>query len=572
MTSSSSAHRDRRDDIEKLKSSTFDVVIVGGGISGAWLALHCSQQGFKTALIEKKDYASQTSSSSSKLLHSGMRYMQQFEFNKVRESALERAEYLYAAPHLSNAVPFIVPTYRSFQKSKFFLNSGMLVYKALCVGENKVIGSKEEQLPPITSISAEKLNNICDLSDHDHTGGVMLYERQMHDSERTVLAILQTARDAGAIVINHFSAQDFILEEDRVAGLNCRDELANADVDITAKLVVNAAGPWIDSLNAKLKKSQYAPKVTGYSVGSHIITRQLSSHAIAVTTKHQSNAKIDRGGRHIFIIPWRGHSLIGTSHSELDSVGSDLVIEADHVNQLLEAVNDGIPSAKLKREELISGYSGIYLLQTENIQKTVYQGSGEYQIIDHAAANGIEGLVTCLGAKFTTGRKLSAVSMKLISSKLGSTGNDVARTKLKNADYNSLSAFIKDKQEQYQEILRANTIKHLVLQYGSEIDAFIARIEKDASLLEKICPHLDDLMGQVVWAVENEQTFTLNDMLFNRSSVGLLGIKEEEVSKVALIMAKHLAWSESQLMEQENTVVARLKRTKAALLNSDEQG
>ena len=158
---------------QALASQQFDVCIVGGGISGAWLALHCAQSGLTTALIEKGDFASQTSSSSSKLLHGGIRYLQQFQFGKVRESAIERAHYIYAAPHLSTAVPFAVPTYRDFQRSKTFLRSGMLAYKSLCFGEDRIIESREEHLPPITSISSSGLNEICELEGNEHTGAVV---------------------------------------------------------------------------------------------------------------------------------------------------------------------------------------------------------------------------------------------------------------------------------------------------------------------------------------------------------------------------------------------------------------
>lgn len=554
-------------DLSSLRSQDYDTIIVGGGISGAWLALHCAQQGYRTALIEKHDYASQTSSSSSKLLHGGIRYLQQMQFAKVRESALERAHYLRAAPHLSNAVPFIVPTYRSFQKSKLFLNCGMLAYRFLCLGENKIIASKEQQLPPIRSISANELDQICDLSNEDHTGGVVFFERHMLDSERMVLAVLQTAKSIGAEVHNYVSAQNFMVQNDRVSGVHCRDELTGDEFELNSKLVINSAGPWIDSLNSNLKNADRAPSVNGFAIGAHIITRQICDHAIAITTKHQSDAKIDRGGRHVFIIPWRGYSLIGTSYEDINSPNEDLSIQASHVDQLLDAVNEGMPSAQLSRDDLVSGYAGLYLLHTDNIKATVYQGSGEYQIIDHAKANGIEGLVTSLGAKFTTGRKLSELSMRLINDKLGCQTINTTACKLKGSDYDSLSAFTLAKTEQYSSKFSADQIKHLIAHYGSELDDFIKSLDGRPELHEKICPHQHDIIGQVVWAISKEQAVNLNDMLFNRCSLGLLGIEKTQVKKVAKLMALHLNWSAEQQLEQENQVLTRLADTKAALLD-----
>lgn len=551
-------------DTQRLTEQTYDVVIIGGGISGAWLCLHCAQLGLKTALIEKQDYASQTSSSSSKLLHGGIRYLQQMQFSKVRESALERAEYLYAAPHLSNAVPFAVPTYRDFPRSKLFLNCGMLAYRVLCLGENRIIGSKEQFLPPVKSFSASQLNQVCDLSNEPHTGGVVFYERHMLDSERMVLAIIQTAQKHNADAFNYVAAQDFIQDAGQVSGVFATDEITGEKLAIKSRLVINAAGPWIDNLNKALPKSDSAPKINGFAVGSHIVTRKLSDYAIALTTKLQSDTKIDRGGRHVFIIPWRGFSLIGTSYNEVTSADGDITIQPEHVTQLLDAVNESFPSAQLTRNDLVSGYSGLYPLQTDNIKRTVYQGTGEYQIIDHQTANGVNGLITALGAKYTTGRKLSALTIALIRKKLGVT-KALTRRKLQDSQYESLAEFSAAKIRQYSADYAPQTIEHLIMQYGSGIDAFLDRIADNPGWQNRLSDQHPDLVGQIVWAVEKEQAVSLHDVLFHRTSLGLLGIKEESIRSAAEIMRDCLNWSNDELEQQVKTVLSRLDGIEKAL-------
>ncbi len=551
-------------DTNKLSRTNYDVVIIGGGISGAWLSLHCAQQGLRTALIEKQDYASQTSSASSKLLHGGIRYLQQMQFGKVRESAMERAEYLYAAAHLTTAVPFVVPTYRDFQRSKFFLNCGMLAYRVLTLGENQIISDAEHFLPPIKSISANELNKIYDLRNENHTGAVVFYEQHMLDSERMVLAILQSAQQYGADTFNYVSAESYAINDAVVEGVHARDMLSGDALEIKSKLVINAAGPWIDGLNASLPNADSAPKINGFAVGSHLVTRQLCDHAIALTTKFQSDAKIDRGGRHVFVIPWRGYSLIGTSYDETQQAEPDLTLQADHVDQLLGAVNDALPSANLSREDIVSGYSGLYPLRTDNIKKSVYQGSGEFQIIDHAQSNQIQGLITALGAKYTTGRKLSALTMKLVKQKLAND-KSVPRTKLHCSQYTSLSTFIDAKVKQYEPALDAATVRHLVTQYGSDIDAVMTRIQSDSALLEPITEGQPDILGQVVWAVEREQTVTLYDMLFHRCSLGLLGIQKPAVEIVANLMRTLLDWDQPETEQQLNRVMQRLSATQNAI-------
>ena len=492
--------------------------------------------------------------------------MQQMQFDKVRESALERAHYVYAAPHLSTPVPFAVPTYRDFQRSKFFLNCGMLAYRVLCLGENRVIDSAEQVLPPIRSISAHQLDQICDLSNDDHTGAVVFYERHMNDSERMVLAILKTAQQQGAQIHNYLSAENFIVEGNTVTGVHAKDELGKETFEIKSTLVINAAGPWIDNLNKELQASENAPSINGFAIGSHIITRQLADHAIAITTKHQSDAKIDRGGRHVFIIPWRGYSLIGTSYDDIDSPNGDIRLESDHVEQLLEAINQGLPSAKLCREDLVSGYSGLYPLNTDNIQNTVYQGSGEYQIIDHAAANSVEGLITALGAKFTTGRKLSALTMKLVAKKLG-TPYALEKVRLHASQYSSFADFSAQAQQRYAERFSEGTIKHLLAVYGSQLDDFIASLVRP-ELEAPIFAGQPDLLGQVHWAVVHEQALRLDDVLFNRTSLGLLGITDEAIVTIARQMADDLNWSEDFTKQEIDSMLNKISDTKRALLGS----
>jgi len=558
-----------RRDLSKLIGQQFDVVIVGGGITGAWLSLHCAQQGYQTALIEKADYASQTSAASSKMLHGGIRYLQQMQFDKVRESAMERAEFIYAAPHLSKAVPFVIPTYRDFKRSKFFLNCGMLAYRALCVGENLVIQSAEERLPGVRSISASELNQICDLDNEPHTGAVVFHERHMIDSERMVLAIVQTARDLGAQIHNYVCADSFLGDADNVTGVHATDQITGNQFSINATLVINAAGPWVDNLNNKLKNADNAPSINSYAVGSHIVTRQLCDHAIALTTKHQAHSKIDRGGRHVFAIPWRGYSLIGTSYDEIECPNGDVSLKQEHVDQLLEAINDAMPSAKLTRDDIVSGFSGLYDYRTNNIKSTIYQGSGEYQIIDHQTANKVNGLITALGAKYTTGRKVSARTMKLVHRKLRRSKSaklsDVVRQKLHGSDYISFKQLQSAKLAQYQGQYQPELINHLLVSYGSDIDLFLERVSDDTELQKNICSTQVDLMGQVVWAIEKEQALTLDDVIFGRTSLGLFGIQAHELLGVVELMAQHLNWNQDEQARQLAVTSARLDKTQAAI-------
>lgn len=549
-------------DIVALQKERFDVLIIGGGISGAWLAFHAARSGYRTALIEAEDFASQTSASSSKLLHGGIRYLQQFEFGKVRESAMERAHYIYAAPHLSVPVPFLIPTYKDFQRSKFFLNCGMLAYRFLTFGENRLIEATEERMPPISSLTKAQLNAKLDLGDEPHTGAIQFFERHMVNSERMVLAILQSAATHGAVIANHCRAIELKKESDSVIGVRARDALSGKRFDMDARLVVNAAGPWIDELNTNLDGQP--PRIRGFAVGSHIVTRQISEHAIALTTKHQSNAKLDRGGRHVFIIPWCGYSLIGTSYDEINQPRRNLLPERRHIEQLLAAINSALPSAKLTKNDLVSGYSGLYPLQTEDIQNTVYQGSGEYVIIDHAEADQTDGLITALGAKYTTGRKLSALTMKRVQRKLGGQLK-LSKTRLASGDYSSFAQFKKQMLSQYADKLSAETLSHLLHLYGSDITALLKLTDDQPTLLKAMCASQPDIYAQVVFAARYEQAATLEDVVFRRTAIGFFEVSHAELVSIAKLLATELNWDPIEMEKQLNAVRLRIDHTQRNL-------
>jgi glycerol-3-phosphate dehydrogenase len=550
-------------DLEVLSKQEFDVAIIGGGITGAWLALHASSMGYATVLLERGDFASETSSASSKLLHGGIRYLQQFHFNKVRESALERAEYINASPHLSHSVPFIVPTYSDIKRSKAFLQCGMIAYQALCVGQNKIIGNAREQLPSSYTVSRSQLNEICDLGDSQHNGGVVFYERHMFDSERMVWSILNTAKQQAAQVFNHVNVSALLGENGRVNGLQARDEIGGADLTIASKLVINAAGPYVDGVNQLLGNTPIPPRINAFAVGSHIITRKISDHAIALTTKQKSDAKLDRGGRHVFVIPWRGYSLIGTSYHEVERPDK-VSLQSEHVQQLLDAVNENMPAVNLSRQDVISGYSGLYPLQTEEVRAKVYQGTGEYQIIDHAGEHGVEGLVTALGAKFTTGRKVSELTMDLVNQKLGSR-QALTSSKLFDADYADFTDFNAQKVQQYSNQFPATLVTHLARLYGSQIDQVIDHIKSNKDYSNQIISSQPDVLGQVSWAVEHEMAQTITDVLYGRTSLGLLGITAKELEPIADLMSSKLGWDEQTRRQQIEQVVERLNQVASAI-------
>lgn len=556
--------------LQQLEAENFDVVIVGGGVTGAWIALHCSTLGFKTALVERGDFAGETSSASSKLLHGGIRYLQQLQFGKVRESTMERAAYLHAAPHLSSPIPFIVPTYRDLKRSKFLLRCGIAAYQLLGLGQNAIAPIRQQYDMRIRHFSADQLNEICDISHLNHTGAIAFPEFHMHDSERMVWAIIDSARAKGATVANYVTAEEVLVENSTALGIRVKDEESGKQFSINSKLVINASGPWVDSLNAKPRNASHGkdvePLIQNYTAGAHVITRSLThDHAIAINTKQKSVATIDRGGRHIFIIPWRGYSLIGTSYRETDDPNSTENLSTEDLHQLLEAVNETLPTANLTANDIVSAYVGLYPLRTSTQLQATYQGSGEYTILDHSQEDGLHGLITSLGAKFTTGRILAEKTTRLAETKLNansaSTGKSL-KIKLASASYDNLQSFVQRQSAELSNRFTPSQVTHLIHAYGSHIIDFIDYIDQQDNTQELLRPIMEgqpDILGQVMWAIDKELAIHLDDVLLRRTSLGLLGITDDALKHVAEIMARRLLWSPAQYDAEIERTVARQK-------------
>ena len=325
---------------------TFDVVVVGGGITGACLAHDATLRGLSVALVERQDFGAATSAASSKLLHGGIRYLQQARFDKVRESAHERACFQRIAPHLTRWVPFLIPTQASLLRSQGVLRCGMWLYERLTSAEDRSFADPAKRVPTSRFYSRSELARVVpELGARDDvTGAQVLYESQLHSSERMTLAFLKSAVAGGAVVANYLSMDGVLTRAGRVEGVTVSDGVGGERFDIRAKIVANAAGPWLTGLNDHLGLGSLAVPIRGFSKGAHIVTRQaVETFALALPTTRRSSAIVNRGGRHVFVIPWRGRSLIGTSDRPhaggLDEVGPTEEDISDLLNDVQAATS-----------------------------------------------------------------------------------------------------------------------------------------------------------------------------------------------------------------------------------------
>jgi glycerol-3-phosphate dehydrogenase len=549
---------------EKLRDQKFDVLVVGGGITGACLAHDAALRGLSVALVERGDFACATSSASSKLLHGGVRYLQQIQLAKVRESAFESAFFQRIAPHLSRWVPFLVPTYRSLAKGRALIRAGMALYEALTVGRDGMIEDPAKKAPANFYLDRATLLDRVPLlaGRRDLTGAQVLHESHMYNSERMVLAFVKASAENGAVIGNYLCLVGFLHERGAVAGGTVRDELTGETFPVRATVVANAAGPWIPALNRSLSGATLSRPVTRFSSGAHIVTRLVHEEfALAVGTPRAAQTLVDRGGRHVFVIPWRNHSLIGTTNSpyagDLDSVRPT---ETD-VASLLADVNAALPGASLDRHDVRYSYAGLYPLVEEVVRPEVYQGTGEYQVVDHAAGGGVDGLISVLGAKYTTARKVAESGADLLERKLGRavTPCRTATTPLRSGDIPRLETFTAGAIERYASRVPEATIRHLVSSYGTEIDAVMAAGAAHPSGFSQLAADRESIEAEVIYAVEHELAARLEDVVFRRTGLGTLGHPGQRcLHRCVELMGARLGWTEEMATREIERVELRL--------------
>ena len=542
-----------RRSLADLERTVFDVAIIGGGITGACLAHDAALRGLTVALVERGDFGGATSAASSKILHGGIRYLQQLRFDKVRESARERNRLRRIAPHLVRWVPFLVPTERTLSRGRRLLSSGMGVYAALGGADES---GGDLRVPSGTYFDRAALVREAPLlaAAGRFTGAFVLNECHLHSSERMTLAFLKTAVRHGAVVANYVASDGLLREGARVAGVRARDVERGDEIRIPARITINAAGPWLTGLNDRFAVGPLRRRVTGLAQGAHIVTRQiLPDYAVALPTERASGAWLDRGGRHVFVIPWRGHSLIGTSNRPFFGEPADVRPEARDVCDLVGDVNRALPAAELDAEEVRHAFAGLYPLTARRIHTGVYQGTGDYQIVDHGRDGPADGFVSVLGARFTTARRLAELAVTLVCRKLGRPGAPCLTRDTPLAGGESRASTFEARSG--ERCPDATTVESLARHYGAETEDVLGAAAGDPSLLLRVAPHRETIGAEVVYAVEHEMARRLADVVFRRTGLGTLGHPgEPALERCAAIMAGRLGWSEAQRADQLRSI------------------
>ncbi len=485
--------------IEALTEETFDLCVLGGGITGAGVALDAATRGWRVALIDKGDFASGTSAASSKLVHGGLRYLEYGHFSLVYEALIERGRLLRNAPHLVRPLPFVLPFYRGQRLRPWQWRFGLTLYDLLAGSENiarsrgLTIGRLRSSHPSLRS---------------DGLVGGAIYQDALMDDARVCIAVLQTAARHGAVLANYVEAVDFEKHGGAITGVFAKDCLTGHSLTIRSRAVLNAAGPWADAL-CRLAGDDDGPHLQP-TKGVHLIAPALG-HREAFLLLHP------RDGRVFFVIPWLGKTLIGTTDTAFDAQPDSMRVESAEIDYLLEGYNHHF-DPNLQGERLMGAFAGLRPLLRSRPNEPSAR-SREFRL--HASPSG---LVTALGGKFTTFRAMAETIVDFLGTRLGKKGR--CRTQslpLDGSPREPWSDFYSHQltslQQQYP--IAADSAAHLLHRYGAGVDVVLAMIRQTPRGFERVHPDEPDLVGEAAFAIAEEMAVSSDDVYLRRRRIGM---------------------------------------------------
>lgn len=513
-------------DIASLKEA-FDLVVIGGGIIGTGIARDAALRGIKTLLIEKEDFGYGTTSRSSRLIHGGLRYLRLLEFHLVRQDLHEREVLLHIAPHLVHPYPFIIPMSTPFYSVA--LRFGVPLYDLMSF--DKSIPSREYLTKRETLEMEPELGELKGL-----TGAYMYYDCQAPYTERLGIENVISASEKGASIVNHARLVGFLRNGDDVSGVEVQDTITGEIYKVKVKLVVNAAGHWVDGVRDLLHGGPAS--FVRRTKGIHLLVPKICQKGLVLFSPVDD--------RLFFVMPWLDYTLIGTTdtdyHGDLDDVYAD---EGD-VSYMLKSVQQVFPT--LRSEDIFYTTAGLRPLAHIGGEKPS-RVSREHKILDHMQRDGIDGLVSVLGGKITAYRAVAKEAVDVACRKLGMKAKcTTAETPLPGAPAVSKEMVERAAQESGLSI---DVVTHLAQVYGSRYNGILDIVHKDKRGAQSLCPHCKDILAQVRHAVEEESALTVSDFLLRRSLAGLEKCQGlDAVDMVAGEMGRLLGWSTDEKQRQ----------------------
>jgi glycerol-3-phosphate dehydrogenase len=557
---------ERSQALAALERDEFDVVVVGGGITGAGVALDAASRGYSVALLERADFASGTSSRSSKLVHGGLRYLQNFDLGLVREALLERRLLVSLAPHLVRPLPLVVPAFDGARPDRL-VGVGLNLYDVMSVergrrakrGRRGRSAQKERdaaEAPPANAATEaseswsperhrvitgeEVLELLPALAPREPTSGYLFYDCQTDDA-RLVLTVLGEAERFGAVCANRIDVVELLEADGHARGVQARDVESGTVIEVRGANVVNATGVWADELRPQeLHDEAELPRIRP-SRGTH------------VTIRHEDlplrgGAIVPAGsGRSIFALPWLGHTLVGTTDNDYEGPLDHIRPSEDDVGYLLDAVNEFFGTA-VAADQLTGAFAGVRPLISTGDPKKSVDISRKAELYETSS-----GMITITGGKLTTFRRMAKMTVDRIVER------DAREAPCRTHEI-PLGESVSADELPRVEGVAPEAYAALAARYGHAAQDVLALASERGELAQPIVPGAPDLLAEVALAARREQARSIGDVLLRRTRLGLLRARAltegldgggastpESVDRVADVLARELGWDAARV-------------------------
>ena len=527
-----------------LSENTYDLLIVGGGIQGACVALEASRAGMKVALVERSDFGGATSANSLKILHGGLRYLQHLDFRRMVSSIQSRRFFAGFAPHLVKPLPCVIPT------EKFSIKNPLPMWVALKLNDwmsfyrNRGL-TESVRLPNGKLLSRSKCRELFPLiSEPFEVGGACWYDYLILNSERLTLECLHEAAANGACVANYVEVQDYLIEGDCVSGIRARDCESDKDFEIRAKTTLNTVGPWWNERLSSLPKGEVESLRFAKAINLVIGKALLRDHSVGLEYRDPENGEEKR---FFFLVPWQGGTIIGTTYRPMDAVDPNHVrIEESEVTSILAAVQSWFPDVKLSVSDVAFSHVGLLPIDLEKRRKGEgYRLHEDTTIVSHESTHGLKGFYSIKTVKYTTSPVVAAKFVKLLG---GSVSSDKAPPGTRSSDTKACGETSEKKDKEW--------IDQLHERYGDKSELILQIISDNPHAEEIVCPVKPSKIAEVLYFVREEMACHLVDIVFRRGAVS--GTRPPTLAclkRIAEVAGRELGWDSIKLQDEINEVV-----------------
>lgn len=509
----------------------YDVIVVGAGINGVGIARDAALRGLRILLLDQEDICSGVSAWSGRLVHGGLRYLEQYDVRLVYESLAERERLFRQAPHLVKPVPLMIPLYRHNRRPGWLVELGMITYDVL----------SWRKTPPRHRILSRKQakRRFAGIASDGLQGAVVFYDGQVELAERLCVELAVDARHHGATVRTHARVDAPIVEDGRVVGVHWRDQLTGESGQARAPITFNVAGPWIDRVFAGADIPEQ-PRLNGGTKGSHLIVGPFAG-APRDVVYYESQ----RDGRLVLVIPWMGRYMIGTTDIRFDGEPDDARCDIGEAEYLLAEVNSLIPEARLSLDDVLYTFSGVRPLPYVP-DKPESSVARSHSLHDHAA-DGLAGLITVVGGKLTTFRQLAEDAVDDSLRRLGRVPQPCP-TRDRPLPGGTLLDLSGLRSRLVNEGAPPKTADRLLSFYGSRAGDVWQLSREHGELAKTLDERTGLVAAEIVFSVETELAKTLTDVMARRT---LLAFEPDHglaaVEDIAAVLARQLNWDEPRV-------------------------